>query len=356
MPQTETQSDQQAPGQRWLYPPGWVDRLTRAIEKLPGPSWVYYLLAWLALFSIETLIKWRDRAYPVGTIFPFHVVFTALGVYAVALMDYLDRVASRAMRNYRSVFKGGEREFDDLHYQLTHVPFRSALLASLTGVGLAAVLAAGGLSSARELKLLTSPLSQFVDGLLFLFQWWAWGALIYHTIRQLRLVSVIYTRFTLLDLFNQGPLYAFSRLAARTALGLVLLNFAVDATGPGALSRPGSLGLTFLLVVMALVTFFWPLRGVHRLLEAEKGKDLEETTRRFLATITKLHQRVDTDQLSGMDEIENTLSSLEQEEKKIAAIPTWPWQPDQIRLLVSTILLPIVVWIVQQVFVRVIGR
>ncbi len=75
-----------------------------------------------------------------------------------------------------------------------------------------------------------------------------------------------------------------------------------------------------------------------------------------MATITKLHQRVDLDQLSGMDEINNTLSSLAQEEKKIASIPTWPWQPDQIRLLVSTILLPIVLWLAQQIFAYVIKR
>ncbi len=75
-----------------------------------------------------------------------------------------------------------------------------------------------------------------------------------------------------------------------------------------------------------------------------------------MATFTELHQRVDTDQLSAMDEINNTLSSLAQEEKKIASIPTWPWQPDQLRLLVSTVLLPIIFWIAQQIFTYVIRR
>jgi high-affinity nickel permease len=159
-----------------------------------------------------------------------------------------------------------------------------------------------------------------------------------------------------LDLFNQRPLYVFSGLAARTAFGLVILNLVVDATTPGAFSQPGSLGLTLFLVIMALVTFLWPLMGVHRQLQEEKGRFLGETTRRFLAATTELHHRVDEDQFSAMDEIDATLSSLAQEEKKIAAIPTWPWQPDQLRLLVSTILLPIVLWVAQQILAKIIGR
>ncbi len=339
-----------------VYSPGWVDWLSRSIEKLPGPGWIYYLFAWLVLVSIETLIKWRDHAYPVGSLFPFHLVFTALGIYAVALMHYLDNVAAKAMQTYRAVFKGDDAEFHTLLYQLTHLPFWHALLSSLAGVGLAVLLAATSPGSIATLKLATSPLSQVVDGLLFLFQWWAWGAFIYHTVRQLRLVSRIYIHFTHLDLFNQRPLYVFSGLAARTAFGLVFLNFVVDATTPGSLSQPGSFGLTLILVLLALVTFFWPLMGVHRVLQTEKVRFLGEAARRFTTTITKLHQRVDTDQLSGMDEINNTLSSLAQEEKKIAATPTWPWQPDQIRLLVSTILLPIILWIAQQIAAYVIKR
>ena len=315
MSQSTTPSTQQAPEQRWVYSPGWNDRLFRRVEALPGPSWIYYLIAWLALFLIEALIKWRDQAYPVGTFFPFHIVFTALGIYALALTHYLDKVATKAMHTYRAVFKGGDPEYYDLLYQLTHLPFWPALFSSLAGVGLAFVLALASPGSMAVLKLATSPLSQSVDGLLFIFQWWAWEVLIYHTVRQLRLVSRIYTQFTRLDLFNQRPLYVFSGLAARTAFGLVIFYLVVDATTPGAFSQPGSFGLTLFLVIMALVTFLWSLMGAHRQLLEEKGRFLGENTRRFLATTKELPQRVDVDHLSSMDEIDATLSSLAQEKK-----------------------------------------
>jgi len=47
--------------------------------------------------------------------------------------------------------------------------------------------------------------------------------------------------------------------------------------------------LTLFLVIMALATFFWPLLGVHRLLQEEKARLLGETVRRFRAPVTKLH-------------------------------------------------------------------
>ena len=35
------------------------------------------------------------------------------------------------------------------------------------------------------------------------------GVLVYHTLHQLRTVDVIYTKHTRINLFQQGPLYAF---------------------------------------------------------------------------------------------------------------------------------------------------
>ncbi len=59
------------------YPAGWVDRITTRVVDLPVPGPVVYLLAWLVVIAIETLIKWWDGAYPVGTLYPFHAVFTS---------------------------------------------------------------------------------------------------------------------------------------------------------------------------------------------------------------------------------------------------------------------------------------
>src|SRR5262245_31869019 len=48
---------------------------------------------------------------------------------------------------------------------------------------------------------------------------------IYHTIHQLRTVSMIYTELTKVDLFKQGPLHAFARLAAYTTIIWVIPTY-----------------------------------------------------------------------------------------------------------------------------------
>ena len=56
--------------------------------------------------------------------------------------------------------------------------------------------------------------------------------LIYHTVHQLRIVNLIYTRHAKIDLFNLSPLYAFSRLTACTALTTVFIAYLWLATYP----------------------------------------------------------------------------------------------------------------------------
>src|SRR5689334_18467333 len=60
------------------YPPSWVDRLTEWVRRLPGPSWLYYLGAWVALLVLEMAVKVYDGTYGPGAMIPvpFHVVVT----------------------------------------------------------------------------------------------------------------------------------------------------------------------------------------------------------------------------------------------------------------------------------------
>jgi hypothetical protein len=72
-----------------LYPPSWVDRFIEWVKRLPVPSWLFYLLLWLALFLMANAVKWLDGSQPVGTIGPFYTVGASDGVYFLALMHYL---------------------------------------------------------------------------------------------------------------------------------------------------------------------------------------------------------------------------------------------------------------------------
>jgi hypothetical protein len=87
----------------------------------------------------------------------------------------------------------------------------------------------------------------------------------------------------------------------------------------------------------------------------EKGRLLDECSLRIEASITELHQRVDSESLEGMDDLNKTIASLETEQNLLERIPTWPWQPETVRLLVTALALPLVLWLVQYILQRAIG-
>ena len=80
---------------------------------------------------------------------------------------------------------------------------------------------------------------------------------------------------------------------------------------------------------------------------------LDEANQRFEAAIVELHRRVDEGQLEGMLDLNQAISALEVEQKTLERIPTWPWQPDTARWLITALLLPMVLWVIQFVLQRV---
>jgi hypothetical protein len=109
------------------------------------------------------------------------------------------------------------------------------------------------------------------------------------------------------------------------------------------------------MLVTALVSGIWPLRGIHALLLAEKQRLLTECNRRIKATVADLHQRIDNAKLEKMDNLNKAMLSLEIEQTAIRRIPTWPWQPEALRIVVAAFLFPLVLWVIQWILGRVLG-
>ena len=60
-------------------------------------------------------------------------------------------------------------------------------------------------------------------------------------------------------------------------------------------------------------------------------------------------------ELEGMEDLNNAMANLEIELKALSGIPTWPWRPETVRLLVTALALPLGLWIVQYALQRVWG-
>jgi hypothetical protein len=172
------------------------------------------------------------------------------------------------------------------------------------------------------------------------------GLYAYHAIRQLRLVTSLYTRKAEVDIHNPAPVYSFSTLSAHTAIGmLLLLSGAVLFTPAGLVG--GFLAGAVVFAALAVMMFLLPLTGLHRRLVEAKEYELLENNRRWQSCTSELYRRLDRRDWAGADRLHAALTALERGRTAIERVPTWPWRPETLRGLVAAVLLPAVIWLIQ---------
>jgi hypothetical protein len=340
------------------YPPGWLDRFTDWVRQLPVPSWLFYLLLGLTSVLAFTGIKWGLGVYPVGQFRWMHILSGAATFYVLALVHYLDNTAAASLHHFRPAMRIEEAEFRRLSYSLTTLPARPTLLATLGGLVFGAFNIPIIVSMvAKEFQLFTGPVDTVTDTLTFLSTYAVCGVLIYHTVRQLNMISYIYTRYANIDLFNLAPLYSLSRQSARTAIGVSLLGtgaFAgfLSVQDADAFVVTTSLLEYAVLSLLILVTFVWPLWGAHSLLEKEKEKLQTENAQQIKSVISEIHRRRDEGDNAEMAALNHAMEALVREQSVLDKIPTWPWQPGTLRGVGTAILLPVVLWFITRLLER----
>ncbi|MDQ3871979.1 MAG: hypothetical protein M3301_10255 [Chloroflexota bacterium] len=324
------------------YRASWVDYLTDAIDRLPISGWACYALLVGGGVLLINAMGWIGGQYPPGTFDLRRSGYPVHGVYMLALVHYLNGVASSKIATFRPALDVDPQEFRRLHYQLTTLPSGRGALAGLGGVSFVALIVA---SDPPDAGIGTLSLAVLIGGFLVEALTIAlFAVLIYHTIHQLGMVSRIHALASRIDLFEPGPLYAFSHLTARTGIGLVVLtaySFLIDPS-----INPVAVGLTALVAVVAAAAFVLPLEGMHRRIVVEKERLQLEANRRLKVALAQLHQSVDERDLSIADGLNKTLESLQLERDAIARMPTWPWEPGTLRAFVSALLVPIVLWLI----------
>ena len=111
--------------------------------------------------------------------------------FFLALMRYVDDRAAQALTTLRPALTVGDGEYGRLEYELTTLPARPTLLASLAGVVF--VILVGEIFGKPESidALASSPIAQTVVYLVYVGVWGIFGPFAYHTIRQLRMINLI---------------------------------------------------------------------------------------------------------------------------------------------------------------------
>jgi hypothetical protein len=191
-------------------------------------------------------------------------------------------------------------------------------------------------------------ISTVVLRVVYIICWWCFGALLYHTIRQLSLINQIYTKYTQINLFRMKPLYGFSDLTALTAGSLIILPYGFLLMNQEVkLTDPVVLGIYMAFTGLALITFLLPQLGIHRLQQDEKDRLLDEAYQRYDSLVANLHAAMDKRDFSDLSTFNTAIGMVEQEISTIKGISTWPWQPETLRWLFTALILPLLMWLVQ---------
>lgn len=337
-----------APRERVILPyqPSWVNRLTAWVERRPGPAWLYYLAA-IALFSGAYVgVLWWESGYP-PVISQASLLAITTALYYLGIVHYLDNVARDAMVRFRPAIKAPAQRVAELEYRLTTMPARMVWLMTFVGALEGGLVLAGIVSGILVYPgpaLFASAPAAILEGTMILLLGVFFFIGVYHTVHQLRTVSTIYTELTKIDLFNQAPLHAFARLAAYTAIAWMIPHYFWITAGLRDAALGVALGFLAIATILGVITFFWPLQGIHRLLAAKKDQIQGEVSPRLETSVQLFAQALEKGDLGAMDAIGKAISNAEHERRIVDAIPTWPWQPGLLRGAATAFFLPLIIW------------
>lgn len=329
------------------YRPSWIDRFTFWVDRLPVLTWAFYLLCGIALILVQGLFLWIDGGLDDVELLPI-IVFNGLAIpYLLALIHLLDRLSGTSLGAMKPALSLTEAEYDQLEYALSTMPFPRPLLVGLVVMLFTILTPLVSTTPVPYVALEQLPIFSVVFHIVDKASAFLFGAVLYHTVRQLRLVSAINSNHVRVNLYRLKPLQAFSKLTASTALGLVAFVYLWMFINPELLADPLLLAYVLLFTALAVTVFVWPLWGAHRLMQTEKDRVLQELDSRFESIFSKFNQLIRNDDFAAAEKLSGTIASLDIEYKKIDAIPTWPWSSDTARIVLTAIALPLVLMIIQ---------
>jgi hypothetical protein len=339
------------------YAPSWVNRFNDLLDRLPLPTALLYILIWLIFHAALIALRWRDGTYPPGTFYVPDFVLGSTGFIFVVLVHYLDEWAVRKLTEYRWALRVDDAQFDALRYRLAVLPAAPTALTGAFMVGFAILTLFFVGQSYDFLYLgLTTP-SGALQLANFLFSWWAFGALSYHALHQLRVGSHIATHHLEVNLFQLDTLYAFAGLALRTAIGWLVVAYAWALITPNLFRGASAIAVTVVFMqIVAVVTFIVPLIGAHKMLEDRKGALQRDIGERIETVIHDLNTNLETRSADELAKLNTMLSSLTLAEGRVAKTPTWPWRPGTLSWLVTAVLLPLGLWLLQTVIQDIVLR
>ena len=330
------------------YAPSFLDRFMDFVQRLPSPYWLTYFVLFILQSIIAHTLAWIVGWLPAYTFSPILLIFPVWLWGPLAMMTHLNLVSLEALSSFSPLLDVEEERLNMLKYEFTIMPARSVVLSGviwsifyliLTYLAIKAFYVAYGLGIFLSGVVVFEGLISFGIG----------SALYYHSLRQLRLVNLTVKMVKQFNLFRLDPVYAFSRLTSQIGVSWMIMLSLTLLLLPMQLANVPVLVILVLQVVLAVAAFILPLWFVNRRLVSEKRRLLAELNRRVESTLERLHRYLDENDMGEVDQLNRAMTGLNAERGLLTSIPTWPWSAGVLTGFLSTIALPIIIFLIQLV-------
>jgi hypothetical protein len=166
------------------------------------------------------------------------------------------------------------------------------------------------------------------------------GWTIYYAVAGTRLIAAIQRQPLRIDIFDTKPFEPVGRQSLAAALvfvGGIALGMLFGLGADGIFAWQNWVMFACLAVVPVLI-FFLSMRDTHRVLTAEKKRELEAVQQRILASCRILMAHTDADESTSTLAAE--INALVAYEARIQAAQTWPYNTTMLRTLFFSAILP----------------
>jgi hypothetical protein len=322
----------------------WVDVVTDWIDRLPGPPWVAYAALVVIPVAATVILRLLDGL----SVHPLTIVYAALTFTPFAATFAINRAARRALADFRPALGELEPEYDELERRLSSASVVTGIVGAT--VGTLAVDGTWGVSPENSLATNAVILAtQYILNASLI-------TLLLHQVGNLRTIMRIHRDATNIQLWNVRPHNAFARVTVLAAAAIIVPY--VTAAVLSALLSDNSensviaIVITVVAVAIATLLFVGPLGGMRRRLVREKERQLSETDRVFEAVAASFRQEADAGDLGGAGTHESALAVLGAERDRLKRVSTWPWSAETLRAFVTSLAIPILLWLLTSLLGR----
>jgi len=316
------------------------------MDALPGPWWVAYAAAFLALTGLGLAARWLDGGVPVGDVPLLTPIEASFPPIFLLVLGSLDSVALRSLRTLRPALTISEPEIDRLAKELVTTPPWWAITAVPIGIA-AAIVSVASDPAGYSLGPGTGPVILVWEVALTSLTYAAVFGLTAHALHQLQLVTRVHRDAVRVELFQLEPLYSFANLTSWTGIILVALaTYSIGTLSFVAGIEFSAVDLVTIsgLVVFAVASFVVPLLGLHSQIGAEKAERRAAAAMTLATVVNEVQTRIRAAGYEQMSQLNDALAAATSALATISKVSTWPWRPETVRGFFGAVGLPVLIW------------